>query len=194
MLVLLQLRIMLCEVCTTHMYIVLMYMVVMYTWYKRHTKHHIRCHHTHLHHPTHLQGKRDALVGERERLFTLLQEVAYLQPYPSKSNFILCKVCFFLVFLCCVCVLCEGDVHCTCIRTHMDVMHVNTYANIVHIQKHKPNWQVLDRDALGVKDALAQRGIMVRHYAKKDLSNYVRISVGLPEHTDAVVAALKDMA
>lgn len=54
--------------------------------------------------------------------------------------------------------------------------------------------QVLDRDALGVKDALAQRGIMVRHYAKKDLSNYVRISVGLPEHTDAVVAALKDMA
>ncbi len=76
----------------------------------------------------------------------------------------------------------------------MDVMQVNTYANIVHIQKHKPNWQVLDRDALGVKDALAQRGIMVRHYAKKDLSNYVRISVGLPEHTDAVVAALKDMA
>lgn len=34
---------------------------------------------------------------------------------------------------------------------------------------------------------------MVRHYAKKDLSNFVRISVGLPEHTDAVVAALNEM-
>lgn len=46
---------------------------------------------------------------------------------------------------------------------------------------------------MGVKEALAARGIMVRHYAKKDLSNFVRISVGLPEHTDAVVAALNEM-
>ncbi len=36
-------------------------------------------------------------------------------------------------------------------------------------------------------------GIMVRHYAKKELSGYVRISVGKPEHTDALQAALKRM-
>jgi histidinol-phosphate aminotransferase len=48
------------------------------------------------------------------------------------------------------------------------------------------------RDAKGVKDALAQdHGIIVRHYAKKELSGYIRISVGKPEHTDKLIAALK---
>jgi hypothetical protein len=36
--------------------------------------------------------------------------------------------------------------------------------------------------------------VQVRHYAKKELSGYIRISVGKPEQTDAVVAALKQMA
>lgn len=47
------------------------------------------------------------------------------------------------------------------------------------------------RDAKAVKDALAQSGIMVRHYAKKELSGYIRISVGKPEQTDVLVAALE---
>ena len=34
----------------------------------------------------------------------------------------------------------------------------------------------------------------VRHYAKPELKGYIRISVGKPEHTDAVLAALKSMA
>lgn len=38
---------------------------------------------------------------------------------------------------------------------------------------------------------LPPQGIMVRHYAKKELSGYVRVSVGKPEHTDALVEALK---
>lgn len=46
------------------------------------------------------------------------------------------------------------------------------------------------RDAKAVKDALAQKGIMVRHYAKKELSGYIRVSVGRPEHTDALAEAL----
>lgn len=51
------------------------------------------------------------------------------------------------------------------------------------------------RDAKAVKDALAmQHGIMVRHYAKVELSGYIRISVGRPEHTDAIVAALQQLA
>lgn len=32
------------------------------------------------------------IVAERERLYRLLHTVAYLQPYPSHSNFILCRV------------------------------------------------------------------------------------------------------
>ena len=39
-----------------------------------------------------LEDVRDALVRERERLFGLLKEVPFLNPYPSYSNFILCEV------------------------------------------------------------------------------------------------------
>ena len=35
---------------------------------------------------------RDALVLERERLMSLLQNISYLSPYPSEANFILCRV------------------------------------------------------------------------------------------------------
>lgn len=49
------------------------------------------------------------------------------------------------------------------------------------------------RDAKAIKDGLAQAGIMVRHYAKKELSGYIRVSVGKPEHTDALMAALRAM-
>ncbi|CAN6804962.1 unnamed protein product [Brassica oleracea] len=39
-----------------------------------------------------LEDVRDALVLERERLFKLLKEVPFLNPYPSHSNFVLCEV------------------------------------------------------------------------------------------------------
>lgn len=38
------------------------------------------------------QKVKEALVHERERLFKLLKEVPFLNPYPSYSNFILCEV------------------------------------------------------------------------------------------------------
>lgn len=47
------------------------------------------------------------------------------------------------------------------------------------------------RDAKEVRDRLAQAGIMVRHYAKKELSGYIRISVGKPEQTDLLMAAIR---
>ncbi|KAJ9521966.1 hypothetical protein QJQ45_024848 [Haematococcus lacustris] len=51
-----------------------------------------------------------------------------------------------------------------------------------------------EMSAKGIKDKLAsEHGIMVRHYAKAGLSNYIRISVGKPEHTDAVLQALRQM-
>lgn len=50
------------------------------------------------------------------------------------------------------------------------------------------------RDAKAVRDALAERhGVFVRHYSKRELSGFVRVSVGKPEHTDAVLAALRGM-
>lgn len=61
-------------------------------------------------------------------------------------------------------------------------------------KQNNPTEKVVGRDAEGVRDNLAAKGIMVRHYAKAALSGYVRISVGLPAHTDALVAALRELA
>lgn len=54
--------------------------------------------------------------------------------------------------------------------------------------------QVEGRGAEEVRDTLAhQYGIMVRHYRKELLDGFVRVSVGKPEQTDALLAALRDM-
>lgn len=53
---------------------------------------------------------------------------------------------------------------------------------------------VVGRDAKQLKDSLAKEyGIMVRHYAKKELAGYIRISAGKPEQTDALLKALRDI-
>ena len=43
-----------------------------------------------------------------------------------------------------------------------------------------------------MKDRLAERGIFVRYFNTPRLRDCLRISVGLPEHTDRLVAALKE--
>ncbi len=81
------------------------------------------------------------LTAERARLMTGLAGIAYLQPYPSRANFVLCRV--------------SG------------------------------------RDAHALKLALEQEGILVRYFNKTGLTDCIRISVGKPEHTDALVDALR---
>jgi histidinol-phosphate aminotransferase len=39
-----------------------------------------------------LRGNVERIVAERERLYASLQDIEYLRPYPSHSNFILCRV------------------------------------------------------------------------------------------------------
>ncbi|KAM7266700.1 hypothetical protein ACFE04_004597 [Oxalis oulophora] len=95
--------------------------------------------------PTYLENVKNALLEERERLFKLLNELPFLEPYPSYSNFILCKV-------------------------------------------------TSGKDAKKIKEDLAQMGLMVRHYNSKELKGYIRISVGKPEHTDALMVGLKQLA
>jgi histidinol-phosphate aminotransferase len=90
-----------------------------------------------------LDALTSKIVAERERLFSHLRGISYLQPLPSQANFILCKV--------------------------------------------------IGREAGGLKRALAQRGILVRYFNKPALHQYLRISVGKPEHTDALITALKDL-
>jgi histidinol-phosphate aminotransferase len=81
------------------------------------------------------------LIAERDRLSAALRELDFLLPYPSHSNFILCRV--------------------------------------------------LDRDARQLKLALEQHGILVRYFDKPGLRDCIRISVGKPEQTDALIEALR---
>ena len=97
-----------------------------------------------LDHTDELSKVVEFLKNERERLFQSLQEIPYLKPYPTKSNFILCRV--------------------------------------------------MGRDASELKSRLAQEyGIFIRYFNKPGLSDHIRISVGRPQDTDALIEALKSL-
>jgi histidinol-phosphate aminotransferase len=51
--------------------------------------------------------------------------------------------------------------------------------------------RVIDRSAKEVKLALERQGILVRYYSKPGLDNCIRISVGRPEQTERLLAALR---
>ena len=53
---------------------------------------------------------------------------------------------------------------------------------------------VTGADARDVREQLANRGILIRHYATPRLSNSLRISVGRPEQNEALLAALHEIA
>jgi histidinol-phosphate aminotransferase len=96
-----------------------------------------------LEHTLELAQVVDLLKNERARLLTALRSIAYLRPYPTYSNFILC--------------------------------------------------QVLDRDAAELKTRLAQEyGIFVRYFNKQGLRDHIRISVGRPQDTAALLTALEN--
>jgi histidinol-phosphate aminotransferase len=92
-------------------------------------------------HRSEIQPTVDALIRERERLQRELGRVPFLEPFPSRANFVLCRV--------------------------------------------------IGRDAAQLRAALAARGILVRHYARPGLENCIRVSAGRPEHTDALLEALR---
>ncbi|HEY4721587.1 MAG TPA: aminotransferase class I/II-fold pyridoxal phosphate-dependent enzyme, partial [Anaerolineae bacterium] len=51
--------------------------------------------------------------------------------------------------------------------------------------------RIIDRDAGDLKRALEAQGVLVRYFDKPGLRDCIRISVGKPMHTDALVRALK---
>jgi histidinol-phosphate aminotransferase len=53
---------------------------------------------------------------------------------------------------------------------------------------------VIGREGKTVKQELERKGILVRHYRKPRLENCIRISVGRPEQTDRLLAALHELA
>jgi histidinol-phosphate aminotransferase len=45
-----------------------------------------------------------------------------------------------------------------------------------------------------LKQALEQRGVMIRYFDRDGLRDCVRISVGRPDQTDKLIAAIEDIA
>jgi len=83
------------------------------------------------------------IIAEREQLFNRLRELKWLEPYPSRANFILCSI-------------------------------LNGNAKEIWLQ-------------------LQEKGIFIRYFDSPRLRDCVRISVGKPEDTDALIKALKEV-
>jgi histidinol-phosphate aminotransferase len=54
-------------------------------------------------------------------------------------------------------------------------------------------FHVEGRPAADVAAALRKQGVLVRHYDRPDLANYIRISAGRPEDTDRLLKALREL-
>lgn len=53
--------------------------------------------------------------------------------------------------------------------------------------------KVVGREAAQLKAGLAQRGILIRYFNKPGLSDHIRISIGKPEHSKALINALNEL-
>jgi histidinol-phosphate aminotransferase len=85
----------------------------------------------------------DKIVNERERLYKELKKIKWIEPYPSKANFILCDV--------------------------------------------------LKGDAKDLFRQLQSKGILIRYFDQARVKDCIRISVGKPENTDALIGALRQI-
>ena len=54
--------------------------------------------------------------------------------------------------------------------------------------------RVVDRDARQLKLDLEERGILVRYFSKPGLTDHIRISIGRPDQTDALLDTLGDLS
>jgi histidinol-phosphate aminotransferase len=83
------------------------------------------------------------IVAERERLYGELEKIEWLKPYPSKANFIFCRV--------------------------------------------------LNGRARQIYEGLLDRCIIIRYADNPVQKDFIRISVGKPEHTDIVIKAIREI-
>ena len=90
-----------------------------------------------------LMDRVKAIVAEKDRLFSELSKLEWLEPLPSRANFILCHV--------------------------------------------------LNGKARQIQQGLEKKGILIRYIDHPLLKNSIRIGVGKPEHTDAVIKALREI-
>lgn len=113
-----------------------------------------------------LHGNVNKIITERERLFNELKELGWLKPYPSRANFILCSL-------------------------YRD--SEPTPSVISRLVPSKARELTKQSPAKEIWRQLQQRGIFIRYFDTPRLKDCLRISVGRPEDTDALIEALKEM-
>ncbi|MFO7773958.1 MAG: histidinol-phosphate transaminase [Dehalococcoidia bacterium] len=114
-----------------------------------------------------LRANVTKIVMERERLFGKLKELDWLLPYPSQANFVLCSL-----------------------------SHRRGPSAPSH-REHPPA-VIASPGSVGTKQSpageiwqqLRKKGIFVRYFDTPRLRDCLRISVGRPEDTDALIEAL----
>ena len=111
-----------------------------------------------------LRANVTRIVMERERLFGKLQELDWLKPYPSQANFILCSL---------------QSLNLPSPVTGEDL---DAGKQLRGKSRAEEIWQ-----------QLRKKGIFVRYFDTPRLKDCLRISVGRPEYTDALVKALKEV-
>ncbi|KAI8534087.1 hypothetical protein RHMOL_Rhmol10G0061100 [Rhododendron molle] len=143
--------------------------------------------------PDYLEKVKMALVEERERLFQLLKEVPFLNPYPSHSNFILSEVISGMdakklkeVTWCWS--YDDSDPH----HWKPSSASYTSPAAVKVIIKSADMKEDLQREAIDIdiSEDLATMGVMIRHFNTKELKSCIRVSVGKPEHTDILMECL----
>jgi len=108
------------------------------------------------------------ITAERERLFTKLGELEWLEPYPSQANFILCSL-------------------------HCNSGSFSSSQSEPSPRCHSEERSDEESPAKQSWRQLRKKGIFVRYYDSPGLENCLRISVGKPEDTDALINALKEL-
>jgi histidinol-phosphate aminotransferase len=109
-----------------------------------------------------LRGNVARIIKERERLFGKLKELGWLKPYPSQANFILCSL------------------------NYPSVSPAPCHSEGVPRKSGRPK-----NLAKEIWQGLRKKGIFIRYFDTPRLKDCLRISVGRPEDTDALIEALK---
>ena len=110
-----------------------------------------------------LRANVDRIIRERERLLGKLKGLGWLEPYPSQANFILCSLSR---------------------RPELSALaHPGRPPAVIASRaKQSPAQEIWQQ--------LRKRGIFVRYFDAPRLRDCLRISVGRPEDTDALIEAL----
>ena len=117
-----------------------------------------------------LRGNIEKIVTERERLFTKLKELDWLRPYPSGGNFILCLLQY------------RSETLASC--------HSESEKQPKNLAQEKRSEE---SQAKIIWQQLCQKGIFIRYFDTPRLKDYLRMSVGKPEDTDALIEALRSL-